>query len=407
MRLYILLYVLLCVHTVLPCDFAYVGGIDALADVIRLNLETENIDSIPIPNSVPEGFAFTPDGLRLYVTDSFNEAIYIIDTTNNELVDTINFSSGSDPVGIAISPDGLKAYVVMDGFDTVSVIDISTQNITATIPVGVAPLNIAITPDGAKAYVTGNPITAINLATNVPTPIPAAGHGSGGIAVTPDGTTVYATRGGLLFNDVIRIDVATDTVIGAPITVGLSPIFLAITHDGSKVFVSNNASSTVSVIDTSTNQEIAEIAIAGAGLGQIAIDCQDTIAYVTDSLNGVVYPITIANNSVGDPIPALANAAIIAIFFPSSIAFTGVIKCIRYINRIENVLTMQWGPSTLASATYFGIYRNGVLIALIPVNDSRTFVLRLNNCNEAQGITLVQLDASGLIIGVPSVLRIV
>src|SRR6266849_5613706 len=52
------------------------------------------------------------------------------------------------------------------------------------------------------------------------------------------------------------IDTATDTVI-ATIPVGLTPFGVAVSPEGSKVYVANLASNTVSVIDTATNTIIA------------------------------------------------------------------------------------------------------------------------------------------------------
>jgi YVTN family beta-propeller protein len=71
------------------------------------------------------------------------------------------------------------------------------------------------------------------------------------VAVTPDGSKVYVAN----FNDntVSVIATATNMVIGSPIPVGLRPVGVAVTPDGSKVFVANNADNTVSVIATATN----------------------------------------------------------------------------------------------------------------------------------------------------------
>jgi DNA-binding beta-propeller fold protein YncE len=44
------------------------------------------------------------------------------------------------------------------------------------------------------------------------------------------------------------IDTATNTVIGSPITVGTIPYGVAVTRDGSKVYVANEDDNTVSVI---------------------------------------------------------------------------------------------------------------------------------------------------------------
>jgi YVTN family beta-propeller protein len=68
--------------------------------------------------------------------------------------------------------------------------------------------------------------------------------------VTPDGSKVYVTN--VNSNTVSVIDTATNTVI-ATIPVGTTPQGVAVTPDGSKVYVANSDSNTVSVIDTATN----------------------------------------------------------------------------------------------------------------------------------------------------------
>ena len=54
-------------------------------------------------------------------------------------------------------------------------------------------------------------------------------------------------------NTVSVIDTATNTVVGAPISVGSNPAGVAITPDSTRAYVANFSSNTVSVIDTTTN----------------------------------------------------------------------------------------------------------------------------------------------------------
>ena len=51
-------------------------------------------------------------------------------------------------------------------------------------------------------------------------------------------------------NKVSVINTTTNTVVGAPIAVGTHPIGVAVTPDGSKVYVANFSSNSVSVIAT-------------------------------------------------------------------------------------------------------------------------------------------------------------
>jgi len=84
------------------------------------------------------------------------------------------------------------------------------------------------------------------------------------VAVTPDGSKVYVAN--FLSNNVSAIATATNTVT-ATIPVGSEPFGVAVTPDGCKVYVANGASNDVSVIATATNTVTAAIT---AGSGPVA-----------------------------------------------------------------------------------------------------------------------------------------
>jgi YVTN family beta-propeller protein len=79
-----------------------------------------------------------------------------------------------------------------------------------------------------------------------------------GVAITPDGTRAYVANE--FSYTVSVIDTATNTVV-ATIPVGLVPIGVAITPDGTRAYVPNEFSYTVSVIDTATNTVVATIPV--------------------------------------------------------------------------------------------------------------------------------------------------
>jgi YVTN family beta-propeller protein len=74
------------------------------------------------------------------------------------------------------------------------------------------------------------------------------------VAVTPDGSTVYVTNANS--NTISVIDTAKNTVVGSPIPVDFHPEGVAVTPDGKKVYVANEEAGTVSVIDTAKNTVI-------------------------------------------------------------------------------------------------------------------------------------------------------
>jgi YVTN family beta-propeller protein len=187
--------------------------------------------------------------------------VSVIDTTTNTVVATIPLSSAKTPapIGIAVTPDGSKVYITNQAADSVSVIDTATNTVTATIPLGGTdnPIGIAVTPDASKVYVANSysalSISVIDTATNevsatIPldlSPVAPDGLSPIGVAVTPDGSKVYvATSSGFP----LLIDTATNTVVSVFKALGYGSTGVAVTPDGSKVYVANQASNNVTVL---------------------------------------------------------------------------------------------------------------------------------------------------------------
>jgi YVTN family beta-propeller protein len=136
-----------------------------------------------LPTASPTGFlaevATTPDGQRVYVTDSNDATTYVLSTQTNTVVSSFPANSFPSPWGLAVTPDGKKVYVasysgvfdpVHSIFGETIVIDTATQSF---VPHSLcrfdifapsacqngnmaAPIFVQITPDGTKAYFSAN-----------------------------------------------------------------------------------------------------------------------------------------------------------------------------------------------------------------------------------------------------------
>jgi YVTN family beta-propeller protein len=264
----------------------------------------------------PEGVAFTPDGTKLLVTaragvgtGSSNGALEIIDTATNTV--TAEVPVAVNPVGIVVSPDSRTAYFVSDVFTgppnlmarpsdnpptNLDLFDIATQTVTTMIAIdpssGAVPFDLAISPDGSTLFiVTANGTEQGTLqivdpaAGTVLKSIPL-GNGPAGIAVTPNGSQVYVAN--QVDNTVSVVSTAAGAVT-ATLAVGQSPFGVAVTPDGAQIWVANEVDDTVSVIDTTTNQVTGTFP-AGAGANAVGFSPDGTKAYVTDGGSNVVGP---------------------------------------------------------------------------------------------------------------------
>ncbi len=94
------------------------------------------------PGTVPVGgfpvaVAVSPDGSCVYVVNSADGSVSVLDTDTGTVTATV--AVGREPFGIALTVDGRLAYVANSGDDSVSVIDLSRRVVLATVGVGKAP----------------------------------------------------------------------------------------------------------------------------------------------------------------------------------------------------------------------------------------------------------------------------
>jgi YVTN family beta-propeller protein len=109
------------------------------------------------------------------------------------------------------------------------VINATTRTRIATIPGFNQPRGIKITPDGTKVYVANqgtNTVSVINTSTNTIAATITVGSNPAGLAITAAGDLVYVANSGS--GTVSRIATATNTVTGSPITVGGTPMHVAL-----------------------------------------------------------------------------------------------------------------------------------------------------------------------------------
>ena len=133
-----------------------------------------------------------------------------------------------------------------------------------------------------------------------------------GLAVSPDGTRVYVAN--CDSDSVSVIDTATNTV-GVTIAVGTFAEGVALNPSGTRVYVTNRFSDDVSVIDTTSNTVTATIS-AGTGPYGVAVNPAGTRVYVANSGSDSVSVIDTATDTVVTTVSLGAGAS------PTGVAVT-------------------------------------------------------------------------------------
>jgi len=222
---------------------------------------------------VPSQVAITPNGKQAWVAEPHCDGcmpfqVQVIDTATNQLVQPITIFT--NPTAIAFSPDGTLAYVAddcvqgmvdlpcVDVLDTASYLPVNGSPILDTSDTSTENASIAVTPDGklvCMSVLRGNfsaiaffqasnntYLTTTQLSTNFFT------FSNYGFGMTPGGTLYAAASPDDQSQGVVdSISTASQTFNGA-VNVGKGPAGLAVSPDGTLVYVTNSTGNSVSVI---------------------------------------------------------------------------------------------------------------------------------------------------------------
>lgn len=296
---------------------AYITSSSTSSNLVSvINTATHAIvATIPVDKK-PFGVAISPDGRRIYVVDSktlpggapSTGVVSVIDAISNTVIDT--YAAGGNPTNIVVNPSGTRAYVVNEGTGSVSVLDITANKTTIPDINNISgAVGIAISADGSRLYVGSSTqqLYIIDAATNqIIKKIQTQSANPTALCVSPDGNYVYITNN--TSNYISVIDVATGD--SKNITVGLAPYAMAITPVGDKLYVTNrSASNTVTIINTATGSLIKQIDIPSLPQG-ICVSPNGKQVFVVGQDPDELEVIDVNNDQLGTPIPTGHSGAI-------------------------------------------------------------------------------------------------
>jgi YVTN family beta-propeller protein len=162
--------------------------------VYRINRSNYQIDSVYPVGSVPKVVEVTPDNKYVLAANWCSYTVSVISVEKNKVVKSIKI--GRYPRGIAISNDSTKAYVAEMGGNRIHVINLQDFT-TSFIPIGSNPRAIVLSPDNTIMYVTMNlsgRVASWNLVTNTAGKSVKTGNAARSLAISKDGSALYVVN---------------------------------------------------------------------------------------------------------------------------------------------------------------------------------------------------------------------
>jgi len=206
--------------------------------------------------NAPRFNAVSPDGTRLYVSNTLSASVTIFDTESRAEIGTISLPA--NPYQLAISPDGTSLYVGrFDTFGTGSlwIVNLlaSPPSIVRTVDIGAGARGIAVTRNGQKVYVANGNSGTVSVVSTLDNSVETLGPFSVGgqslttpaeIVMSPDGQFAYVSfsrRTDSGFPGMARIRLSDNTAELIVGSVGYQPSGLALSSNGRNLYIADPA----------------------------------------------------------------------------------------------------------------------------------------------------------------------
>lgn len=236
----------------------------------------------------PRDMKFRDHHKQLLVACGDDDVIDVIDVAKLAVVDHI--PTGPSPEMFGLSRDETKLYVSNEEGSSVQEISIADKLILREVPTGAEPEGIAVTPDGKTLYVTSevtDMVHVIDLKAGAVTDNILVGTRPRRFLLLPKELWVSNELSG----QVSIIDRASNRVIGTINflppgfrQVDVTPVGMTMTKDGKLAVVALGRANHVAIVDTATKKVLSYILVGSRAWG-VALSGDDKTLYVADGLS--------------------------------------------------------------------------------------------------------------------------
>ena len=184
---------------------AYVGSQQQGATALVILDLTRGAEHARVPlDRTPRALDVSPDGRWLFFTVAGDDAVQVLETATNRLVERIPV--GASPHHAPFTTDGRHALVPSQGTGEVAVVDVTSRRVSGVIRVGKTPHWVTSSADGRLAYVANEgsgDVSVIDLETRSVLATIAVGESPRKIAARPG-----APRAAAPAQRVVRVEAA-------------------------------------------------------------------------------------------------------------------------------------------------------------------------------------------------------
>ncbi|HTZ71266.1 MAG TPA: bifunctional YncE family protein/alkaline phosphatase family protein, partial [Acetobacteraceae bacterium] len=229
-------------------------------------------------SATPASMAISPDGTRLAVANIYNDSVSLIDTTTNSVLWEYDLrpynntpaltgtAGGEAPFGVAIAPNPVEGFTIFVSsvrdreVDAMPLRDIPPDGGTLQrIALPGTPNNMVLSPNGKRLYVAqdnSDQVAVLNTANFkvvdeiAPLDVPGltdvgrqyTGAAPNGLAISPDGSMLYVTMGGANALGMVNLAANGGPAPVALIPTGWYPHSVSVSKDGKTLYVVNGKS---------------------------------------------------------------------------------------------------------------------------------------------------------------------
>ena len=295
-----------------------------VAFLLYFTIESPQIDSafaIDV-GTLPFDIAINPTNDRAYVAHA-DGTVHVINTTTDTDILTIVVSAGKALTGIVVDTVTNKVYVANSGDSTVEVIDVDNENSLTTIalvspqdgvtPVGVFPVDVEINTNLDLLYVSNvlsATVVVIDLDNNAIIDVLSGFDSPSRFTFDPNTDLMYMTN--FFSNEVDVFDGLQNSFLGGTplvdtITIGNGADGIKYNSANLQIYTANSADDTISVIDADPLSEDYNTLIdtnpAGTNPASVTVDSDNNRIYVTNRDDGTLTVIDGTTDTVTKTIP--------------------------------------------------------------------------------------------------------